>query len=296
MSNPDDLLLELMDEYKPHLQTYRHRMNTWNDLLADFNEKTGANYKQIRTLKTRFDRIKEMLAKDEELPIYNVGLLKKLRDEDELSPAGSSYKRSSRVSSNSVSKRSRFGTTKARQDAASPEPVEQEREGSVSQPPPLDSITVFPHTQMKRFHEQQYTSGFASVQDLRRPSLGSSNGVPSNAAASHCSSSAAPTPNSQNPLDDLSNKHLLMNIISAIKNDLKKETAMEEMSSNENVITLGMVYNELLELKQNQQEFQKKVMMKLNYISSLLNQDFLKDHSDIMSLPLIEESHKGEKS
>lgn len=289
MNNPDELLLELMEEYKPHLQSYRHRMNTWGEVLVAFNNKTGANYKQIRTLKTRFEKLKESYIKGEEMEAMDVDLLKKLIEEDGYP---STNKKSGSTGNPSLTIDPSIVPHKKMKMIAEETSDENGRESSSSQPPPLDSITVFPHTQMKRLQEQQYNSYTGSTpQNNRRPSVGSIGG------GSHYSSSAAPTPNSQGvksdkSFDDPLNSQLLMNLLSIMKSQKHlqhqhQHLHQHQMPSQEpNQITLDTVYRELQQLRKAQEDFQSEVILKLDYLTSLIKKDPTKSQVDAMEAPL----------
>lgn len=58
------VLLELMDKYKPHLKPYAYRLHSWERVLADYNSRLHTKYRQIRTIKNKFERLKYMYLKD----------------------------------------------------------------------------------------------------------------------------------------------------------------------------------------------------------------------------------------
>ncbi|KAG0672228.1 SNF1-interacting protein [Maudiozyma exigua] len=77
-----DLLVELLETYKPHLKPYSERLKSWVDMLQEYNEIAGTHYKQPRTLKRRFERIVDMYRSDKSLPsCQNPILLSRLIDE-----------------------------------------------------------------------------------------------------------------------------------------------------------------------------------------------------------------------
>ncbi|KAH3898687.1 Dal82p SCDLUD_005010 [Saccharomycodes ludwigii] len=57
----DALLIEIMDTYKPHLKIYSLRLKTWQTVLDIYNQRANTNYKQTRTLKNRFLKLKAKL-------------------------------------------------------------------------------------------------------------------------------------------------------------------------------------------------------------------------------------------
>lgn len=58
------VLLELMDKYKPHLKPYAYRLHSWERVLADYNSRLHTKYRQIRTIKNKFERLKYMYLQD----------------------------------------------------------------------------------------------------------------------------------------------------------------------------------------------------------------------------------------
>ncbi|KAL3233129.1 Protein DAL82 [Nakaseomyces bracarensis] len=52
------VLLQLMEKYKPHLKPYAYRLHSWGRVLQDYNEVMGTSYRQVRTIKNKFERLK----------------------------------------------------------------------------------------------------------------------------------------------------------------------------------------------------------------------------------------------
>lgn len=52
------VLLELMVKYKPHLKPYAYRLQSWGQVLHDYNSVMGTSYRQVRTIKNKFERLK----------------------------------------------------------------------------------------------------------------------------------------------------------------------------------------------------------------------------------------------
>ncbi|SCV00723.1 LAMI_0G06920g1_1 [Lachancea mirantina] len=275
MSNPDEVLLELMDVYQPHLKSYSHRMNTWKEVLIKFNLKTGASYKQIRTLKSRFDKLRDMLIRDENLPIGDESLLRKLAEE---SSRGTNDVAVCRTTPRKVQKPKNYVSSIPILNWASHETTEAleplpERNGT--QPPPLDSITVFPHTQMKLLQEQSQKPTNTTPVENRRPSVASSNGsLNSNASISAASGT-------RNNADDLIQKQLILKMISKLQTDLKKNSEVPGNLEQSHTESLVIIRNELQLLRQEQQEFQANVTTKLNELFTLFQHLFSQKQHDI---------------
>lgn len=52
------VLLELMVKYKPYLKPYAYRLHSWGLVLREYNEVMGTSYRQVRTIKNKFERLK----------------------------------------------------------------------------------------------------------------------------------------------------------------------------------------------------------------------------------------------
>ncbi|CUS25003.1 LAQU0S23e00848g1_1 [Lachancea quebecensis] len=279
MSNPDDLLLELIYEYKPHLQSYRHRMNTWNELLRAFNRKTGASYRQNRTLKTRFEKLKELYINNEELPFSNVGLLEELLKEDRRDYKYAKLRRQPSGAENDDSEPPLSTETV-------PQPPQQTEERSDSgvqsneetvgtQPPPLDSITVFPHTQMRRYQERQDQHHDFSPGSRHQPQLGESSVHNSN----------TPSDASASPSRFSSNKQQALSTVDSSRSDMGGDRSYTDSLELQNCTTLEALRREVALMKQNQEIFQKDVIMKLNKIVELLQEREQENEADFLNLP-----------
>lgn len=77
-----DLLLTLLDTHKPHLKPYSCRLSSWFKLLNEYNKTAGTNFKQPRTLKTRFEKVIDLYRTDKtKIQCKNFDLLSKLVNE-----------------------------------------------------------------------------------------------------------------------------------------------------------------------------------------------------------------------
>lgn len=279
MSNPDDLLLELIYEYKPHLQSYRHRMNTWNELLRAFNRKTGASYRQNRTLKTRFEKLKELYINNEELPFSNVGLLEELLKEDRRDYKYAKIRQPPSSAENGDSEPPPSSDTIPQlihqKDERSDPDIRSNEEAIGTQPPPLDSITVFPHTQMRRYQEHQDQHRDFSPGSHLHPQLGSS--------SVHNSNTPSDTSTSSSRFS--SNKQQALSMVDSLRNDMGGERTYADSLELQNCTTIDALQKEVALLKQNQQRFQKDVMLKLNKIAELLQEREPENQADFLNLP-----------
>ncbi|SCU98724.1 LAFA_0G19812g1_1 [Lachancea sp. 'fantastica'] len=285
MSNPDDLLVELMYEYKPHLQSYRHRLNTWNELLQAFNRATGANYRQSRTLKTRFEKLKELFVNGEPLQIKSMALLQRLLDEcghenrvlDDKSPS-EQYQSSEHSNtptagfpekSQPQQKSQLQSHSQSQRDTDFPPECEENEDQDMSRPPPLDSITIFPHTQMRRFQEERFVKngGFAASQDFSR----SSHDSPFNSQ----NASAADTPGEQHMVTEEN----IASVLESLKADFRSFNSFDY--SPEDISSLAALRSEVATIKHNQEVFQRNVLAKLDRIAEVLHptSDFLRNNS-----------------
>lgn len=191
-SNLDELLVSLLGEYKPHLQTHSHRMKSWNTLLKEFNRRSGLNYRQTRTLKRRFDKLCSVYLKYGSVKVTNFETFKQLvfEFEHERQKSDSTATESSNalsmlaqrlaetgelVNSNSdigdddvleddLEEERRYGDEADVDNGPQPisvpstanlEPAEIILDDNDDDRTPLDSITILPHTQMNRLRHQQ---------------------------------------------------------------------------------------------------------------------------------------------
>lgn len=83
LSADDCVLLQTMDKFKPHLKPYAYRQDAWLKVLNEYNSSTGSLYRQARTLRVKFEKMK-LLCEDEnrgKIDVHSFELLKKLADE-----------------------------------------------------------------------------------------------------------------------------------------------------------------------------------------------------------------------
>ncbi|CDO94413.1 unnamed protein product [Kluyveromyces dobzhanskii CBS 2104] len=191
-SNLDELLVSLLAEYKPHLQTHSHRMKSWSVLLREFNKRSGLKYRQTRTLKRRFDKLCSVYLKYGSVKVANFESFKQLvfEFEHERQKSDSATTESSNALSMLARRLTEAGeavnsTSDVGDDEGLEEEMEDERcyvdeaEDEIARDPisvpsaantesaeiiiddneenqtPLDSITLLPHTQMSRLRHQQ---------------------------------------------------------------------------------------------------------------------------------------------
>lgn len=141
----DDLLIELMDQYKPHLKPYAYRLQTWSQVLDKYNALTDNNYRQTRTLKKKFERLKELYQCDAgKIQVADIKKLERLVDESD--------QIGKKTHTDRALKTPQVFTGPDLQEAGVQDSVENSSDNS--QPPPLDSITVgFPHSTLSP-HQQ----------------------------------------------------------------------------------------------------------------------------------------------
>lgn len=154
LSSDDCVLLRLMDQIKPHLKPYAYRQDAWLRVLNKYNELTGSAYRQARTLRVKFEKMKGLCVngKRGNMGIEDFELLSKLASEVGGKESKRRYRkkiRSARKSSqaqetggsDSLIIEQTFSNTRLRADRAQ-ENVITASSGEGSQPPPLDSIAV----------------------------------------------------------------------------------------------------------------------------------------------------------
>lgn len=153
LSADDCVLLQLMDKFKPHLKPYAYRQDAWSRVLNEYNGLTGSLYRQARTLRVKFEKMKQ-LCKDSHrgnIDLENFELLKKLADE-----TGEGKSKRSKVKKNHVKKMAsaesslrpdfnidhKSSTLLADEvEIIAPQSNTAQRNDGL-QPPPLDSIVV----------------------------------------------------------------------------------------------------------------------------------------------------------
>lgn len=289
LTENDNLLLRLMDKHKPHLKPYAYRLHTWNQVLYEYNAATGCVYRQVRTLKKKFEKLRMMCedADHGQLDFGNFELLNKLvRESDEVTSSHSSRHRriqqqemtqscakeedetaQLRADDCSIDSGSPFiieDRNEEQNDTKNEERDEEKNEGS--QPPPLDSITVgFPHTQNP--NEKVISSNSTPSQ----PPTGGSYHVPSD-ASEHVTSPPLNGP----PSEFHVNNQLLRSLISLMAKHYSLLNSSNRPSSavSENDLTLEKVYSELKHCQRLQQEFQQEVTRRLDVIIARLAGDY----------------------
>lgn len=266
-SNLDELLVALLAEYKPHLQTHSHRMKTWDDLLKEFNRRSGLRYRQTRTLKRRFDKLCSVYLKYGSVKVMNFDTFKQLvfEFEHERQKSSSSTIETSNALNRLAHKLSETGEINdppvgkaleevQHDDVEDDDNVEDDERDPISVPStanmesaeiilddseddqtPLDSITVLPHTQMKRFRRQQLQ------ENKLRSDL------------------------AHETLSNASNSTYGNNV-----NGLEVEgRASNEVSLQQQIYELQ---NSIEESRRREEEFRRQVSYKLDYIVSLLKE------------------------
>lgn len=169
LTDHDDLLLRLMDRYKPHLKPYAYRLQTWEQVLEEYNSQTGSKYRQIRTLKKKFEKLRDAYtAGDDKIEVGNLELLQKLLRESHQQTSARSQSQMTKIHHSTegeiiagnlkIAKSRDSHLISQRQDNLKENLLENEKNASPSndtsressgpnQPPPLDSITIgFPHS------------------------------------------------------------------------------------------------------------------------------------------------------
>ncbi|QLQ80895.1 hypothetical protein HG537_0E02500 [Torulaspora globosa] len=226
----DDLvLLKLMDKYKPHLKPYAYRQDAWFRVLDDYNEKTGNVYRQIRTLKSKFNRMKELC--NDESGVDDLELLQKLVGEIDNGAKRRVRRR----------RRTRLRVSPPQQDAIdrSEEDMEghiSEQDDSAIQPPPLDSITM----------------GF---------SMGNRNNTSSSPLASE-----QPPVEPGGSADVLGDVEIYKHLITSLKGILSRKSCLSEVATNQDSITVDKLYTELREFQRAEQQFREQVLHRLDTI------------------------------
>ncbi|GCE99913.1 hypothetical protein ZYGM_000849 [Zygosaccharomyces mellis] len=141
----DDLLLELMDRYKPHLKPYAYRLQTWSQVLEEYNALTDNHYRQTRTLRKKFERLKELYEYDAtKIQISDIKKLERLVEEADQIGKKTHTDRSLKVRKQQQQQPQQLNAESNYSDVSVQDDTENSSDNS--QPPPLDSITVgFPH-------------------------------------------------------------------------------------------------------------------------------------------------------
>lgn len=239
--DPVELLLRLLIRHKPHLKPYAYRQDSWQRVLDEYNRQTGSRYRQSRTLKTKFRRLKDLFSADRaQFSPSQLKLMGALLDEAPEHPK----------------QRTKFGNESSSSSSSSsfikghpgPDPFQQlsverpnnhssDDEHSGSQPLPLDSITIgIPPTlhNIPMILSKDNDAGKA----IKSPKI--------NKGTSRFSETALPP-----------------------------QMASEQSWSDSNMeleICLDYLHNELEMIKKRQEDFECKVLNKLNIIEALLSQ------------------------
>ncbi|QLL33337.1 hypothetical protein HG536_0E02480 [Torulaspora globosa] len=261
----DCILLKLMDKYKPHLKPYAYRQDAWYRVLEDYNEKTGNLYRQIRTLKTKFNRMK-VLCNDENsgIAVGDLELLRKLVGESD-SATTHRARRKRRTRSPALEIDSQQDALDAIErsevvcgDEGHPSDHDDdaaelaEEANDATQPPPLDSITM----------------GFslANTNNTSSPSLGLASGQPPVEAGERTSADAVgdlkPFGSSGQNYDAEIYKHL----ITSLTGILSRKRCMSEVVTNQDLVTVDKLYTELREYQRTEQQFREEVLHRLDTI------------------------------
>ncbi|CAI4049483.1 hypothetical protein N7582_004678 [Saccharomyces uvarum] len=243
--DPVELLLRLLIRHKPHLKPYAYRQDSWQRVLDEYNRQTGSRYRQSRTLKTKFRRLKELYGADQaQFSLSQLKLMGALLDE---TPEHTKSKtklgnESSSSSSSSPSfTKGNSGPDPFQQLSSTEHPnthgSDDERERSGSQPLPLDSITI----------------GIP-------PTLHT---IPINLSKNGDDMKADNSPKTSKNINRFN------------ETVLPPHMADGQAWSDSNMeleICLDYLHNELEMIKKRQQDFECKVLNKLNLIEVLLSQ------------------------
>ncbi|AGO11605.1 AaceriADL178Wp [[Ashbya] aceris (nom. inval.)] len=246
----DDLLLELMDEFQPHLQSHRHKLQTWRRLLREFNCRTGSSIRQERTLRMRFERMKETLESGGEVHVSQPSLLERLARDYGGRRSGSGSRRVG-TEEHEWSGGSRVAFEPLGTGVASDANSADEREES--EPPPLDTLHVFPATEMRLLVERErynmLRQSLVSFYD-RSPEAGLS------AASSYCGSSSSHT--------SLLTPALSMD--GGACTDGLHEVGRQLQSQ----AVLDIICGELQQLRQQQESLEQHIFERLDRLAALL--------------------------
>lgn len=294
LSKDDNLLLRLMDRYKPHLKPYAYRLHTWSQVLDEYNRTTGSRYRQIRTLKKKFEKLTEACEGQEE-PIHagNIELLQKLiRESNQISGRSHSQHRKPQQANGASSPKTKirperklsleehitYGSSKILESSDSREFHSNQQQ----QPPPLDSITIgYPHSQSRRDSRVSTTSS-ASQPSAAAAAAAASYGTPSlNALGADAETSASPS-QKKTPLDERLNTQLLTNLLGVISNhysflkpsphNISSPMSFPPAELPQNALTLERLYSEFKHYQHSQEAFQQEVIYRLDLISAELAQ------------------------
>ncbi|AJT25744.1 Dal82p [Saccharomyces cerevisiae YJM1400] len=240
--DPVELLLRLLIRHKPHLKPYAYRQDSWQRVLDEYNRQTGSRYRQSRTLKTKFRRLKDLFSADRaQFSPSQLKLMGALLDEapEHPRPRTKFGNESSSSSSSSSFIKSHPGPDPFQQlsSAEHPNNHSSDDEHSGSQPLPLDSITIgIPPTLHTIPMILSKDNDVGKV--IKSPKI--------NKGTNRFSETVLPP-----------------------------QMAAEQSWSDSNMeleICLDYLHNELEVIKKRQEDFECKVLNKLNIIEALLSQ------------------------
>lgn len=279
-----------MDRYKPHLKPYAYRLHTWSQVLDEYNRTTGSRYRQIRTLKKKFEKLTEAYEGQEEtIHAGNIELLEKLmRESNQISGRSHSQHRKPQQANGASSPPTKirqerklsleehitYGSSKILESSDS-----REFHGDMQQqPPPLDSITIgYPHSQSRR------DSRVSTTSSASQPSIPTASyGTPSLSTSGADAETSGSPSQKKTPLDERLNTQLLTNLLSVISNhysflrpsshNISSPMSLPPAELPQNALTLERLYSEFKHYQHTQEAFQQEVIYRLDLISAELAQ------------------------
>lgn len=260
-------LLQLMDKYKPHLKPYAYRQGAWLRLLEDYNEITGSVYRQTRTLRVKFNKLKALCGKNsDQTADGNLELLQKLAGETDSAtrhrirrkrrnhfPASDEDPRQDILRENEELGTAEDGCGDGPHSECDDEGVVDLDEDSseAAQPPPLDSITM------------GFSLGKRSS-DLNL-SLGSAEPPPVGAESF-----------SANLVRDLklspnNDAHIYKQLTTSLLEIILRKKYLAETPASQDSITIDTLYSELRESQRTEQQFREDVLDRLDTIIARLD-------------------------
>lgn len=251
----DCVLLRLMDKYKPHLKPYAYRQDAWFRVLEDYNQKTGSLYRQIRTLKSKFNRLKG-LCNDEnsDVGVDDLELLRKLVGEID-SATGHRVRRRRRTRSPALEidsqqdtiDRSEIAEDYVDEDHTPDDDAAElaEEVNDTSQPPPLDSITM----------------GFSLAN--RNNTSSSPLGLPSERPSIELGKKRSA--HDIKPFGQTYDPEIYKHLITSLTGILSRKS-MPDVVTNQDSITVDMLYTELRACQRAEQQFREEVLHRLDTI------------------------------
>lgn len=277
-----------MDRYKPHLKPYAYRLHTWSQVLEEYNRATGSRYRQIRTLKKKFEKLTETYEGQEDIiHVGNMELLQKLvRESNHISSRGHSQHRKPHHTEGTSSPHSNIRqerkiSLEEQMTHVSPnilDSPDREISGNLQQPPPLDSITIgYPHSQPRR------DSRVSTTSSASQPSIAAASyGTPSLSALGGDAETSGSPSQKKPPLDERLNTQLLTNLLSVISNhysflrlsppNISSPLSLPTAELPQNTLTLERLYSEFKQYQHSQEAFQQELMYRLDMISAELAQ------------------------